>query len=196
MMTSKVRSVATTVLVLGFVSGCKAKTSTPSNDLTIATQGGDLAVSGNDLAPADMVGSASNDMAGGNCNALANSAPVVQQTVVAQPMPTASTGGTIQPGTYYLTDSKIYQGAPPGVTPVQIQATQLVSGSTVQTVQHITGSPNSLYSTRTYGTAGTTLTITFTCGGTGTAMLGYDATSTQYTTYNDSAKTVNVWTLH
>jgi hypothetical protein len=132
---------------------------------------------------------------GGACNTLSNAAPVVQQTMVNQPMPTPTIGGTIAPGTYYLTDSRIYQGAPPGVMPTQVQATQLISGSTVQSVQRAMNSANG-YDTRSYSTSGTNLTITLVCGGKGTTTVGYDATATTYTTYNNAAKTVSVWTLH
>jgi hypothetical protein len=135
-----------------------------------------------------------NDGGSGACNSLVNAAPVVQQTVVNQPMPSPTNGGTIASGTYYLTDSKIYQGAPPGEVPLQLQITQYISGATVQTTQHIMNSPNSTHDTRTYTVSGTMLTVTFTCGGTGMGNLGYDATPTQYTTYNGVGKTVNVWT--
>ena len=145
-----------------------------------------------DLGSSDLASGA--DMAPDICAMIANGASVVQQTMVAQTMPTPTMGGTIAPGTYFLTDSKIYQGAPPGTTPVQLKATQLVSAGVIQSVQQIVGSSNSVYSTRTYMTSAMTLTLMSTCGVAGTASLGYDATATQYTTYNDSAKTVNVWT--
>jgi len=170
------------LLVVGMVAGCGGPAS--SGD----AGAGDLAMAG-----ADLLGAGS-DMAGGACNSLVNAASVVQQTMVAQPMPSPTMGGTIVPGTYYLTDSKIYQGAPPGTTALQLQATETVSTTTMDTVQYIVGASNSTFSTRSFSTSGTTLTVTFTCGGSGTAMLGYDATATQYTTYNNAAKTVNVWT--
>jgi hypothetical protein len=171
------------------VSGCGSKST-----------GGDAAsnepvdmLSASDLSQSDLLGS-TGDLAIDICAMISNTASLVQQTTVAQAMPTPTMGGSIAPGTYYLTDSKIYQGAPPGTTPVQLKATQVVSSAAIQSVQQVVGAANSVYSTRTYATSGTTLNLTSTCGGTGSAMLGYDATPTQYTTYNDTAKTVNVWT--
>jgi hypothetical protein len=142
----------------------------------------------------DDLSSPATDLAGAACNTVSNSAAVVQQVKVNQPMPTPMPGGAaIIPGTYYLTSSQIYQGAPAGVVPLQIKATHVIAGSTIQSVQEIVGSGNAAYTTMTFTTSGTTLTVTTTCGGTGTGMLGYDATSTSYTTYNDAGKTVNVW---
>lgn len=179
-------------LVLGSL-GCGSDVS-PTIDASAAYDLSDLP-SGEDLLVAgDMVGVAIDDGGAGTCNSLVNTAAVVQQTVVNQPMPSPVAGGPIASGMYYLTDSKIYQGAPPGVVPLQLQITQSVSGATVQTVQHIMNSPSSTHDTRTYTTAGTILTVSFTCGGNASGTLGYDATPTQYTTYNNGGKTVNVWT--
>ena len=151
---------------------------------------------GSDAATPDL-DQASHDLAGvdmnGVCNALANTAPVVQQTMVNSAMPTPTSGGTIQPGTYYLTDSKIYQGAPAGVVPQQLQEVQMIFGSTIQTVSSVAGSADR-HDSRIFTVAGTALTITLSCGGSGSTSIGFDATSTQYTTYIDAAKTVNVWT--
>jgi hypothetical protein len=153
--------------------------------------GPDLATGGVDLASD---GAAMPDLSstpdGGACNGIPNAAPVVQQVTVNQSMPSPTAGGTIMSGTYYLTDSKIYQG---GGAPLQIQATQAIAGNVVQDVTHIGMAPNSTYDTRTYSTSGTTLTVTLTCGGSATFTFGFDATSTQYTTYNNTSKTVNVW---
>jgi hypothetical protein len=157
-----------------------------SNDF--ATTADDLSLSGTDMAPAPNGGDG-----GSACNSLVNAAPIVKQTLVNQPMPSPTMGGTIAPGTYYLTESKLYLGA--GMMPRQLQATQSINGTTVQTVQHTSNSPDSVHDTRMYTTAGTTLTITFICGGvTGMTTLGYDATPTQYTTYNNTSRLVNVWT--
>ena len=153
----------------------------------------DLAGGAADLASVDLA-PGGGDLAADVCAMIGNTAAFVQQAVVAQPMPSPTTGGTIAPGTYYLTDSKIYQGAPPGETPVQLKATQLISATAIQRAQDVAGGSNTVYSTSTYATSGTTLTLTATCGATGTSTIGFDATPTQYTTYSDSAKTVNIWT--
>jgi hypothetical protein len=169
-------------LAVSLACGCSSGDQTPPQDAVKA----DLGSLGGDLSVGDLAMT-------GACNSLVNAASLVQQTMVNQPMPSATMGGTIQPGTYHLTDSKIYQGAPPGVVPLKLQVTQLISGSSVQAVQR-TGSSADTYTTSTYNSSGTTLSVTIVCGGAGMGNLGYDATGTQYTTYNDAAKTVNVWT--
>lgn len=143
--------------------------------------------------PADLAMTPTQD-GGGDCNSIANAAPVVQQTMVNQPMPSPSMGGVIASGTYYLTDSKIYQGAPPGVVPLQLQITQVISGSNAQTVQRVNNAANSQRDARTYATNGTTLTLTIMCPAAASGTLGYDYIGNQLITYNSAAKTVNVWT--
>jgi len=151
-----------------------------------------------DLAPASNNASAlrnqKNADVSGACNAVVNTAAVIQQTKVNQAMPSPTTGGTIAAGTYYLTDSKIYQGAPSGVVPLHIQATQSITGNNMQTVQHVGNSANSTRDTRSFATAGTSLSISLVCGGSGMGTLGYDVVGNQYITYNGAAKTVSVWT--
>lgn len=184
-------------LAIAFVTGCGPDGGNQPPDLASPA---DL-MPGDDLGDVpDMAEAATDllsagDLAGSNqCNfTISNPASVVQQTTVAQPMPTAASGGSIAAGTYYLTDSKIYQGAPAGTTPHQLQVTQIISGSSVQVAQYVVGSANTVYDYRNYSTSGTTLTITFPCGS-GSAMLGFDATPTQYTTYNYTSMVVNVYT--
>lgn len=130
----------------------------------------------------------------GACHNLVNAAPIIQQTIVNQPMPSPTSGGTIMPGIYYLTESKIYQGAPPGVVPLRLQATRLINGNTVQTALGVGGQPSYLHDTRIQSTSGTTLTTMSVCPGSGTTVAGFDATPTQYTIYGNSEKVVNVWT--
>ena len=151
---------------------------------------GDHPVSSHTATPDDAA-SSNNE---GACNNLVNTAPIVRQTFVNQPAPSPRGGGAIVPGTYYLTDSKIYQGAPPGRGPLELQATQVIAGASMKTVQHVGNSANSIYDTRTYSSSATLLTVTFVCGGKGTQTVGFDATPSQYTTYNSTAKTVNIWT--
>lgn len=192
------RNVACAIVVFSAACGGSSTDDAGPPDLASPAQTTDL-LAGTDLGGGepDMT---STDLAtpadgGGGCNTLLNAAAAVQQTMINQPMPTPTTGGTIASGTYYLTSSAIYQGAPPGVTPMQLQATQSISGMTVQTVQRLGMAGNDLFDTRTYSTSGTTLSIVVTCGGSGSATAGFDATSTQYKTYNNSTKVVNTWTL-
>jgi hypothetical protein len=184
-------------LATAFATGCGPDGGNQPSDLASPA---DLLMAGEDLGGAPDMAEAgtdllSPDLAGSNqCNfTISNPAAVVQQTMVAQPMPTATSGGSIAAGTYYLTDSKIYQGAPAGTTPHQLQVTQIISGSSVQVAQYVVGSANTVYDYRNYSTSSTTLTITFPCGS-GSAMLGFDATPTQYTTYNYTGMVVNVYT--
>jgi hypothetical protein len=169
-----------TLLTLLF-SACGSPSTSPS----------DLAVAGDSAVPVlDMV-VLSTDLAG-RCNNLNNSAPVIQETMVNQPMPMATVGGTIASGLYYLTASTAYQGAATTVGSRKLQITELVNGATVEIVESVNGAVSD--GNRTFSSSGTTLTDTSTCPGNFTVTFGVDGTSAKYTTYDYGVKVVYEWT--
>ena len=108
-------------------------------------------------------------------------------------MPAPTSGGTIMPGTYYLTSSTLYQGSTQ-TSLLAVQGTELISATEITRVENINGGADG-YIDYAYTLSGTTLNATVDCAGsTATGSEGYDATSTGYTTYVAGSNTVNVWT--
>jgi hypothetical protein len=111
------------------------------------------------------------DGAQGPCNTIANTAPVVISTIGSGSPPPA-TGGTLVPGTYYLTGYVVYPSIDAGSNGIglgSIQETVVLSGSTSNVAIASSGSldggvgpSNAL--TETLTTNGTSLTIAVTCG--------------------------------
>jgi hypothetical protein len=128
------------------------------------------------------------------CNMLQNSAPVILQTQVDQPMPPPKAcGGAIAPGTYYLTSWTLYQGS---ISPPQkLQIMQSITESTIQQISSFmvidpkTGMPrtDNVIDTRLFATSGQMLTEYDVCGvlPPPTFTLQYDVTPTGYRTYAD-----------
>ena len=148
----------------------------------------DLSVPPDLTPPPDLVGA---------CNSLLNGAPPVGQTILAAPMPSPSCGGTIASGTYFLTSSTVYSGG--ATSPATLRATWSISSNVLERAQSLNGGADRRDSF-TISTAGTTLSLTGTCGGSGNGSFGYDfvvgdAGASQLVEYVDLAKVVNVYTL-
>jgi hypothetical protein len=157
----------------------------------VAADGGSADVGSTDSAMgADQEAAATQDSGASDveagCNNLANTAPSVQEENVSTAPPTPK-GGTIPDGKYFLTAAKVYTGpgGASGPTAVTDQLTDVVSAGTFQYVEAVTGGTGSggVYS-GTIATSGTTLTLTFTCGGTGkSAYSTFDSDGTTVTVY-------------
>jgi hypothetical protein len=134
-----------------------------------ATPGGEDAANGSAEAAAGDAGDT-----GAPCNSIANTAPVISTTQVAQDPPTPA-GGTIADGTYWATSIDIYTGpnGPTGVTGTSA-TTALIQGQTVQLVS--TGQPTRRTITLTTADAG--FTSVDTCPAAQTSQGGYTATAT------------------
>jgi hypothetical protein len=184
-------------LWLFVIAGCNGAMSMPdlAPDLAVAV---DLATARDFAMPEDLAMSdleTPTDFAG-QCNAVANLAPVVTQTISGAAMPTPS-GGVITPGTYYLTDSTVYAGG--STTPFKLQLTWQLSSTTIARAQSLNTGLTKRDSF-TYTATGTTLSMTGTCGGSGNGNFGYDASigdaaTTTLRIYVPLASTVNTYTL-
>jgi len=142
------------------------------------------------------------------CNTIANAAAVVTDQEVAEGNPTM-TGGTITPGTYWLTEVTDYTGLDGGSGPLAffLQATAVFTGSTIESIEGYGSSSTQIVSTDysyTYTTSGTSLQTQFTCGADSnnaffdTGDYPYTATATtitQVTSYISGGAFVYTWTL-
>ena len=143
-------------------------------------------------APVDMTASGPSPDATDVCSSQQTFfGKAIQQTSVNMPMPTATSGGSIVQGTYFLTASTIYQG---GAAPVMDLAYAAIKGSTVDYGEQFGAATGTSQTVRIFAISGKTLTSTIVCGGKGTFTYGLDTTATTFTTYDDTLKTVNVWT--
>jgi hypothetical protein len=111
-----------------------------------------------DAAPSDARGTEG----GKACNALANTAEVLQVPFVAEEAP-ATFGGTILDGTYVMTSAVEYTGVggPSGSSGTTSQVTIVVSGGIVQVAAG--GPPPDDHLTVSITTKGSALTYAYTC---------------------------------
>jgi hypothetical protein len=141
------------------------------------------------------------------CNTVASAAPPVFSTQVPAPNPTFA-GGSIVPGTYWLTAFTTYTGADGGskTTTFTVQGTAVITTTTIQTVEGYGVAPLTLaHYTSTYTTSAT-LSLVPLCGGTDPfwfpGAIPYTATSTEIQVFGGSNVTeagiqdiVYTWTL-
>lgn len=128
-------------------------------------------------------GSSGGGGAGGGsaaCAPAANVASIVNKAHDPGPPP-VMTGGAIADGTYVLTKMVQYNGEN-GNTPHK--ETFVFAGGTGQTVSAADGTGPDIPIFFTYATAGNQLTLTFTCGLTGSVTMAYTVAGTDITTVN------------
>jgi hypothetical protein len=131
-------------------------------------------------APPDSATAAS-EGGSGDCNTLANGAPAITANDSTASLPTA-TGGTVQGGTYFLSDETDYARATNGSGGTN-QETIMIAGSTLQIVK--IGVTNPIDRTSwTFTTAGTTMNLTQTCPSAKTKEWGYSASGATLVTYD------------
>jgi hypothetical protein len=136
------------------------------------------------------------------CNSVTNAAPTIDQTQVAEALPTAAaTGGTFAPGTYFRTSATVYTGAagptgPNGVTDKQTIVLSDAGGGAIiaQSVQSTSGQTEQRGTLK--GTpAGTIVSLVITCPVSAPfADFPYTAGTTGFTLYNTQKNVVEVYT--
>jgi hypothetical protein len=114
------------------------------------------------------------------CNALVNSAPLVDPVYVATAVPVAS-GGSILDGTYYLTANRVYTGigGTTGPTGGQVKNTYSLQSGLMNWVGWHTGLTTDTRSTARITTSGNQVTATTTCGSEAGGVQGYTASTSQ-----------------
>lgn len=121
-------------------------------------------------------GSSGGGGGGAACNTVSNNAPTVTVNQVAATAPTF-TGGTIVPGTYYVTQASIYTGPGGATGPTGTEKWTVVLTS--NTGQAATS--DNVPSNFTWRTSGNQFIMTFTCGASGSQSFSYTATATSST---------------
>jgi hypothetical protein len=139
---------------------------------------------------------------GGACNAMSNTAPTIDDTAVAEAMPTDAAGGMIVEGTYHLTSHSKYVGVGGAAGPLGStrQQTVVLKSTGVGTydfesVLSKDGGPDDRVNFAAT-LSGTTTSLDITCPAPqffGTS--GYTATPTAYTQYDAAKGQVDVYTL-
>ena len=106
------------------------------------------------------------------CNTtVTNTAPVVVSTVLSGPAPTLA-GGSIVPGTYYVTGYQVLPSVDAGSNGIGLgswQETAMIAGTTITEVQATSGSLDGgvgpdQFTTFTFSTSGSSLSLTPACG--------------------------------
>ena len=144
----------------------------------------DADTDGDNDTDADSDGGTDTD-GGSPCNTVSNDASWVDAMQVAADKPTF-TGGTIVPGTYYLTAITIYTGAGGATGPngAGMKLTSVIGSNTVETVANRNGSD--FRANSTWSTSGNQFVTTGTCGELGDWSRDYTATSSSVVRYADS----------
>jgi hypothetical protein len=130
----------------------------------------------------------------GACNCLVDTAPVIQSSVGTGPMPSATHGGAITDGTYYLTSAVTYDGRQP--TPYQEM--KVIHGSDLEQVQLLSPAAGGgqFRQSLTLTTSGTMMLQDQACPSIVHQWNGYDATPTTLTLYETGGTSqVLVFTL-
>lgn len=158
------------LLALGLLASCSDPPNRPPTSTDATGRPGIVGGGGSDggssgSLPTD--GGADSSTDAGACTALANQGGVVDLTAVADTLP-AGTGGTIEDGTYVLTDAKIYVGntGQPGLTNATYQITLTLSGSNFERAlvyKNASGVTTEQKSKGTFVSSGVTGSFNLTC---------------------------------
>jgi hypothetical protein len=127
----------------------------------------------------------------GACNALTQAAPAITIGTGTGDMP-VGTGGTFVPGTYFLTEMKVYTGSPvPSGIP--FRQTFVLDGCTAQLVEG-----TNVFKTFTYAPVGTVPNWTMACtskaGDSAVTISSYTATATTFSLYSTQYKFYGTYT--
>jgi hypothetical protein len=134
------------------------------------------------------------DAAGGACNTLMNTAPLVSEEEVAMAAPKPM-GGTVSDGTYFLTTATLFTGPQGGTGPTgtQYQWVTKTSGDAYEVSLSITGrGASDSVTSGTSVASGSTVSFTQTCpvAKNATSTYGFDADGTSVTLYGTQLGTV------
>lgn len=152
---------------------------------------GDAAAGAGGGAGASGAAGATGDGGPPSCGNYAASAPAITPAQVSQPMPTQAQGGTIAAGTYFLTSATYYQG---GTAPSsQNETLYFNANGTIAGAILLNSGPFVI--SGTYTTSGTDVIVHVTCpSNNGSSSTPYTATSTTFTVYDQTTKSVDVFT--
>jgi hypothetical protein len=145
-------------------SGTSASTVSVGPPMTIAGSG-TYAIKNDPSGYTQMTWTATATGSAGACNALVNSAPLVNPAYVASIVPAAA-GGAIVDGTYYATANRVYSGVggTSGPSTEQIRVVFTFQSGVVNWVNWHTGLSADIRGTGSLAVSGNLLTITPTCG--------------------------------
>jgi hypothetical protein len=160
-----------------------------SAEASVAKEGGA------DVGLEDSPGDTPTEAAGGACNTLTNTAPVVAEAALAAEAPTPA-GGMVADGTYFLTAATVFTGKGGGTGPTgtRYQWVTKSTGDTYEVSLRITGrGASDSVTSGTSVTSGAKVTFTQTCpvvAVNATSTYGFDADGTSVTLYATSPGSV------